>query len=920
MGHTALSMKELNQTVSYVGGLLDGIERQLQEWGHAGASDFILIPDVPGVPTRDKVNESPFYADNRSEYSTYANALREKVQGAAVVSGTTATSIGATVGIGNNELAEAADRLKQRKTELDLKNLEREAAQTQTVDELKFQLEQAKALKDLEKFKEDGTEPALPTAPATGATATPALVGDGTAPTTTLPTPAADPAAPSFTDAGKLIKDLPASHISLSESDILKIATSNKVMENILRQMSDPQRWTENRRVFMGMTQVSVSPGWRTREGYVCEVQVHPRYAKSKKLAESECQEKSENLNSSRTSDLSELPGMMGTHGNQPSIFAAFPLAEAQSLDMAYSGRQQFDLMAKVAAQYVAAGQTAKADLVLKYMRKLEQDVQTRSLLPVVVPSSDGTQITYRFDPSLQALGQPESIKTKPAMLMHPTSIPALVILICEEAELKDYDSITLQTSTRWVPSQFRHPAKRYLFDPIFKGRTTNIIWDNDTRLKCVADLGMVQHHLNVLNTYCYTHPQRLLTMELSTRFSSLQTVMMGSRTQTSLPLPTPSVYYVTPESIPEEADGTQTLKIYGTGFKGWGTKKTDTIVKSVTLNNIPLNIKSITDDQGNLGIDDMRCIEAYLPGRAGKWGWNRGAEPPTLQVVTKGGVAYATMGLGVKKPDPKANSVKKISRQSYKLGTPGEAPLKFTVILEKPSKEVPTILIGNKDASVIGSTPAPPEGSRIFTASLPNPAGFAVGKYDAAVYTQSMEHVEQEVLTVVKADEKPKLDVTAVEPKEGYLYDQTVMLLKGTAFLKEDGSVRVTEVKVGKEVVDFYVLNDKEMVILVKRWLPRPPAAPAAAAAPATQAQQAPEKPEKPAKVEPVEAILSIKGGKDEVAPSKEIKLKFVPTDSPPPGVKIQDLTAAFFGKDEGKIIEILKLQKMHDVSKSAP
>ena len=102
--------------------------------------------------------------------------------------------------------------------------------------------------------------------------------------------------------------------------------------------------------------------------------------------------------------------------------------------------------------QLAAAGEKQAARNVGRYIKRIEQDVATANALPVVVPSSNGSFVSYRFDPTLHALERPELPTTRPNMLLKPMSIPALVVIVCHEDDLKRFKTIRLHSSTRWVP------------------------------------------------------------------------------------------------------------------------------------------------------------------------------------------------------------------------------------------------------------------------------------------------------------------------------------------------------------------------------------------------------------------------------------------------------------------------------------
>jgi hypothetical protein len=113
-----------------------------------------------------------------------------------------------------------------------------------------------------------------------------------------------------------------------------------------------------------------------------------------------------------------------------------------------------------LAAQYSAIGQKAAAGLLVKYVKRHEYDISTRSPLPTVVPISDGDTLSYRIDPNVQALDNPSNRYSKPSRRLNMVSVPVLIALVCETNHLNKYRNIRVNTSASWFPSDKRHWAK----------------------------------------------------------------------------------------------------------------------------------------------------------------------------------------------------------------------------------------------------------------------------------------------------------------------------------------------------------------------------------------------------------------------------------------------------------------------------
>ncbi len=146
--------------------------------------------------------------------------------------------------------------------------------------------------------------------------------------------------------------------------------------------------------------------------------------------------------------------------------------------------------------QLIKAGQKAAAKNVGRFVKQIEQDVATVSALPVVVPSSNGRFISYRFDPTLHALANPASAKSKAGNMLKATSIPALVVIVCHEDDLKKFDTLRLYSATRWIPKG-RGPAPLSLVGKLTD--TERILHRShaEPKLKAIQGLDQVKREMD---------------------------------------------------------------------------------------------------------------------------------------------------------------------------------------------------------------------------------------------------------------------------------------------------------------------------------------------------------------------------------------------------------------------------------------
>tara|TARA_R110002096_G_scaffold72931_1_gene173060 strand:+ start:3114 stop:5300 length:2187 start_codon:yes stop_codon:yes gene_type:complete len=290
--------------------------------------------------------------------------------------------------------------------------------------------------------------------------------------------------------------------------------------------MAHPTGMPDNSRAFLGITQVSVSPGWKTNKDYVAEVTVSVSYGTTSRSAAKmkeiiryldyydefydlanlaqknlmngevlddeskqlicEYENKLEILDRALRSlpdEYYEIYEAMGENTPiaefaklfdeielrdkidrvqgalpheyevPPLIYSAFPLAKSQVLDQSHSFRGMKEMAWTLQMQAIQAGNKAAAKSYGRFLKMVEQDVATKNALPVVVPSSNGNFISYRFDPSLHALENPSDRESGSAKLLNAISIPALVVIVCHENDLDKFKTVRLHSSTRWIPT-----------------------------------------------------------------------------------------------------------------------------------------------------------------------------------------------------------------------------------------------------------------------------------------------------------------------------------------------------------------------------------------------------------------------------------------------------------------------------------
>jgi hypothetical protein len=230
---------------------------------------------------------------------------------------------------------------------------------------------------------------------------------------------------------------------AISERKAQLIGINDKIAENILEYLVNPKDIPSNKKVFIGVLQVSCNPGWRTKQGYIGDVKIFPEYAKAQ-----------------------EVKGNNGPYllsyqkdRHQPMVVSAFPFIEAQTLDLRNSYRQQVAFATYLAGVFQAQGATTQAQMMSDFVDRLEGDAASRNVLPVISSYSDGRTFGYQIIPAFQALGEPTDYESGPENILHPVTFPALVLIVADKKELtsekeggRGWTHLALNVTSQWIP------------------------------------------------------------------------------------------------------------------------------------------------------------------------------------------------------------------------------------------------------------------------------------------------------------------------------------------------------------------------------------------------------------------------------------------------------------------------------------
>jgi hypothetical protein len=356
----ARGKKEVEMRIRAAGIALDRAERHAAEWGHASIASAVL------VETHSESNR--FSIEANTSYEIFANAARKGRQGGAsrYIEETLKAKLEGQFGSSTkqeredkiNEL-DQQKRYAEKQYELEvverrlksLRNIPLGPLTPQVPEDpadpgLPAGTEKSAAEPDESSTKNEASPdllPPLPVPPGAEGDTTNVFVNSSFSPQqatlkTQVPAQATDDT-PNLTELALL-----ADHLQPSEGDVMKTAASNLVTQKILNYLTKPVKVGSDHVPWFMVTQVSVSPGSRTFRDYAAETTLHPYYARpvNGKLV------------------VQKDPGTV-----HPGIFAAFPLVEAQALDLRNSERYETQLSLAIAAKLLTAGKQTEAKFYL---------------------------------------------------------------------------------------------------------------------------------------------------------------------------------------------------------------------------------------------------------------------------------------------------------------------------------------------------------------------------------------------------------------------------------------------------------------------------------------------------------------------------------------------------------------------------
>ncbi|MCP4611035.1 MAG: hypothetical protein GY845_20190 [Planctomycetes bacterium] len=279
--------------------------------------------------------------------------------------------------------------------------------------------------------------------------------------------------------------------LKISNRSAINTAAGDTVTEAIFTLLGNPAKASQFKEKLMlfGVSMVSISPGYITKEGYTGELSVACNYfyiearrellTKIKKVEESkEDEDKDEDLinlvkealkttkASGRTSTCKlTIPQRYEKKFRErysPLAAAVSPMTDVDALDLSSSIRNQTFSAMKISAVLSYAGLGGQAGFFDEWAKKLEQDTQTRTSYAAITSFSDSGHFGFRIRPRLKAIKDGK----KPGYELEDQSFPAAVIVGIDTDDLKlafKYDgsrlvayepTIEFYQTVNWLPNK----------------------------------------------------------------------------------------------------------------------------------------------------------------------------------------------------------------------------------------------------------------------------------------------------------------------------------------------------------------------------------------------------------------------------------------------------------------------------------
>lgn len=270
------------------------------------------------------------------------------------------------------------------------------------------------------------------------------------------------------------------------ERDAVEKGINDKLAEEFLRFMSNPEVNSNDEAIVFGVMQATCEPGQQTRKGYIAELDIGLKYARTNivgiyttdtnRVPADLIHAEDENGNSITIhTNKVTLPApihdpvsgedyyAIGTDykiqmnlDETPDVLAVLPLMDTRNMALQNNNQSQVEIAAALSAAFEAKGLTAAASILSDYVKRQQSSIETLNSLPVTTTYSDGSDFGFQLYPSLEAIENPDETGSPAADVLEPVTFP-IVVAIKVKKNLVDatnnaWNLLDMETQTRWIP------------------------------------------------------------------------------------------------------------------------------------------------------------------------------------------------------------------------------------------------------------------------------------------------------------------------------------------------------------------------------------------------------------------------------------------------------------------------------------
>lgn len=251
--------------------------------------------------------------------------------------------------------------------------------------------------------------------------------------------------------------------LKISNRSAINTASGDTVTEAIFTILGNPAKTAQfkDKLMLFGVSMVSITPGYVTKEGYTGELSVACDYYYDiarrdllKKILKVEVNKKDGDKDKKLIELIGEVlapdpncnydPNSVPLRYQKsfreefiPLAAAVSPMTDVDALDLSSSIRNQTFSAMKISAALSYAGLGGQAKVFDKWAKKLEQDTQTRTSYAAVTSFSNGPHFGFRIRPRLKAIKDDTALVKTPGYELEDQSFPVAVIVGIDTDDLK---------------------------------------------------------------------------------------------------------------------------------------------------------------------------------------------------------------------------------------------------------------------------------------------------------------------------------------------------------------------------------------------------------------------------------------------------------------------------------------------------